>query len=122
MVAIAYNSHEFIKPLKPVGFEEQQAEVLYTAICNLQDAKLEDVATKRDLRELEFRMDVKFKELDTKLESRLREMELRMVIKLGGMVILGMGLMFGLMRVWPMPVQYVPVAGQEFRLPPAVQR
>ncbi|MBF0165135.1 MAG: hypothetical protein HQM01_11655 [Magnetococcales bacterium] len=40
-----------------------------------------------------------------------------MVIKMGAMIIAGIGLLFGLMRVWPLPVQYVAPPAQEMRLP-----
>ncbi|MBF0612442.1 MAG: hypothetical protein HQL55_15065 [Magnetococcales bacterium] len=43
-----------------------------------------------------------------------------MVIKNGGMILAGMGILFGLMRAWPLPVQSV--QPQEMRyLPPATQ-
>ncbi|MBF0631774.1 MAG: hypothetical protein HQL89_12400, partial [Magnetococcales bacterium] len=53
--------------------------------------------------------------LDTKAEARSKELELRMVIKMGGMILAGIGILFGLMRAWPLPVQFAPVPGQEIR-------
>ncbi len=34
---------------------------------------------------------------------------------MGGMILAGIGILFGLMRAWPLPVQFVPVSGQETR-------
>lgn len=65
MTIITFDTHEFIKELKNAGFSEQQAE----AITNLQktvigttleqakhDHQLDDLATKRDLKELELKV------------------------------------------------------------------
>ncbi len=98
------------------------------------DVKIE--ATKaelqRDIKELDTSLRAKIeatkaelqrdiKELDTKSETRLKELELRMVIKLGSMIIIGFGLMMTASRIWPVPVQYVVPPAQELRLPaPAV--
>ncbi|MBF0139749.1 MAG: hypothetical protein HQL74_05655 [Magnetococcales bacterium] len=69
---------------------------------------------KRDIKDLDTKTETRFKETD----SKLKEMELRMVIKMGAMILGGIGLLFGLMRAWPLPVQYIPPpAVQEMRLP-----
>jgi hypothetical protein len=54
--AIAFDTHEYVKKLKSVGFTEEQAEVQATALADLID---EQLATKQDLRELELRLTVK---------------------------------------------------------------
>lgn len=62
MTAITFDTHEFFNELKQAGFSDQQAETITklqkAAIAStLEQAKLEygldDIATKRDLRELE---------------------------------------------------------------------
>ncbi|MBF0139115.1 MAG: hypothetical protein HQL74_02420 [Magnetococcales bacterium] len=106
------------------------------------DAKIESVRAdlKRDIKELDVKTETRFKELDAKTEIRfkeldsktettkteikrdLKELELRMVIKTGAMILGGIGILFGLMRAWPLPVQYVsPPATQEKHMlvPPA---
>ncbi|MBF0136694.1 MAG: hypothetical protein HQL65_10670, partial [Magnetococcales bacterium] len=45
-------------------------------------------------------------ELRRELKQDMKELELRMTIKLGGFVILGVGLLLGMLRVWPIPTQY----------------
>ena len=73
MTTITFDTHEFVKKLKGVGFSEEQAEVLTdlqktTAINTLEQARidyeLDDLATKRDLKELEFALKRDIKELD----------------------------------------------------------
>jgi len=62
MTALAFDTHEFVKRLKGAGFSEEQAEVLTdlqkTTVLNTleqarHDYKLDDLATKRDLKEVE---------------------------------------------------------------------
>ncbi|MBF0272999.1 MAG: hypothetical protein HQL98_13190 [Magnetococcales bacterium] len=144
--ASAFDTHKFIKQMMATGFTEEQAEIqvhLLTDILGYQLSTKADVAKldahvlelkrdikeldaktdvqvlelKRDIKELDAKTEIRLKELDTKMETRFKEFELRMVIKPGAMIIGGIGLLFGLMRTWPLPVQYVPPAGQELRLP-----
>ncbi|MBF0425504.1 MAG: DUF1640 domain-containing protein [Magnetococcales bacterium] len=42
----------------------------------------------------------------------VKEMELRMVIKMGAMILGAVGILFGLMRTWPLSVQYAVPPGQ----------
>ncbi|MBF0178443.1 MAG: hypothetical protein HQM03_00295 [Magnetococcales bacterium] len=80
------------------------------------DAKIE--TTKADLQRDIKDLDTKIETTKAELQRDLKELELRMVIKMGAMIIGGIGLIFGLMRAWPIPVQYVP-AIQEMRAPPS---
>lgn len=82
MPVIPFDTHEFIKELKSAGFSEEQAE----AITRLQkaavsttleqakhDFELDDVATKRDLKELETSLKRDIKELELKQDVKLAE-------------------------------------------------
>lgn len=71
MTTITFDTHEFVKKLKDVGFSEQQAEVITdlqkTTVSNTleqarHDYQLDDLATKRDLREMELRLELKIAE------------------------------------------------------------
>ena len=53
MVAMAFDTHAFVKELMQAGMPEAQAEVLARSQAVLIDEKL---ATKRDLKELELRL------------------------------------------------------------------
>ncbi|MBF0436061.1 MAG: hypothetical protein HQL77_11905 [Magnetococcales bacterium] len=132
---IAFDTHAYVKKLRDAGVDEHQAEIQAEAILALVEERLatkQDMhALKRDLADVEanLRKDMAsiesnlkrdIKELDTKTETRLKELELRMVIKMGAMILGGIGLVFGLMRAWPLPVQYVPYPGtQEKNIPAA---
>jgi hypothetical protein len=65
MATLSFDTHDFVKKLKGVGFSEEQAEVLTdlqkTTISNTleqarHDYDLDNLATKRDLKELELIM------------------------------------------------------------------
>ncbi|HIJ85885.1 MAG TPA: hypothetical protein HPQ00_17010, partial [Magnetococcales bacterium] len=94
---------------------EQQVKGRLDGLATKQELDLKlaivEANLKRDIKELDAKMETRFKEVD----SRLKETELRMVIKLGAMFLAA----FGLLRLWPIPVQYVPPtpATQEMRLP-----
>lgn len=78
MTTLTFDTHEFVKELKDAGFSEQQAEVITklqkTAINSTleqarHDYELDDLATKRDLRELEasLKRDIELLRSDTKV-------------------------------------------------------
>ena len=77
MSTSSFDTHEFFNELKGAGFSEQQAEVITklqktTINATLEQARhdyqLDDLVTKRDLKELELR-----------LESRIKDTELKIV-------------------------------------------
>jgi hypothetical protein len=86
-----FDTHEFIKELKNVGFSEEQAEV----ITNLQkttinttleqarhDYQLDDLTTKRDLKELECRLEARIKDTELKIVESKAEL-IRWVVGVG---------------------------------------
>jgi len=71
MATLTFDTHEFVKKLKGAGFSEEQAEILTelqkTTVLNTleqarHDYELDDLATKRDLREMELRLELKIAE------------------------------------------------------------
>ncbi len=91
MSTITFDTHEFIKELKSVGFSEEQAEVITnlqkaTISTTLEQAKhdyqLDDLATKRDLKELEFRLEVRIKDTELKIAESKAEL-IRWVVGVG---------------------------------------
>jgi len=65
MTTLTFDTHDFVKKLKGAGFSEEQAEVLTdlqkVIVSNTleqarHDYELDDLATKRDLKELELIM------------------------------------------------------------------
>ncbi|MFZ2404875.1 MAG: coiled-coil domain-containing protein [Methylobacter sp.] len=106
MTPITFDTHEFIKELKNAGFSEQQAE----AITNLQktaigttleqvkhDYQLDDLATKRDLKELELKVDAGIRELELKVAKDIAESKAELIRWVVGVGVLQMTLIAGLM-------------------------
>ena len=52
MVAVIFDTLEFVETLKESGFNEEQAKGMATAIKKVQQTHLESLATKADFREL----------------------------------------------------------------------
>jgi hypothetical protein len=105
MITIAFDTYEFVKELKEAGFSEQQAEVITrlqksTATATLEQAKhdyqLDDLATKRDLKEMELKLESKIKDTELKIVETKAEL-IRWVVGVGLLQItIIAGLMFRL--------------------------
>lgn len=75
MASVTFDTHKFIRRLREAGISEEQAEAIADAF---REAHLEaEVATKSDLRELEYRL----------------------IIKLGSMMVLAVGLVATLVKL-----------------------
>ncbi|GFO77305.1 hypothetical protein BPLS_P5684 [Bathymodiolus platifrons methanotrophic gill symbiont] len=74
MSAIAFDTLAYAKKLKAAGFTEQQAEVQAEAMAELVN---EQLATKRDLKEL----------------------EMRLVLRLGGIMVAGIAVIATLVKI-----------------------
>jgi len=75
MPTISFDTHKFIRRLREAGISEEQAEAIAEAF---RDAHIEaEVATKTDLRELEYRL----------------------IIKLGAMIVVAIGVVATLVKL-----------------------
>ena len=85
MSTITFDTHSFVKKLKAVGFTEEQAEVF----ANEQARLIEDnLATKKDLVELE-----------NNLRRDMRELEYRIIIKLAGLMAVSIAVVATLVKL-----------------------
>lgn len=78
MPTITFDTHEFIKRLKSVGFSEEQAEVFAAEHRRIIE---DNLVTKEHL------------------DMRLREMEYRLIIKLGGMMMAAVAVVAALVKI-----------------------
>ena len=78
MTAITFDTHEYIKRLKSVGFTEEQAEVFAEEHLRIIDESLVP---------------------KVHLDSQLREMEYRLIIKLGGMMMASVTVVAALVKL-----------------------
>jgi hypothetical protein len=91
MTTLTFDTHDFVKKLKGVGFSEEQAEVITelqkTTVANTieqarHDYDLDNLATKRDLKELELKIELVRSELKRDIAENKAEL-VRWVIGVG---------------------------------------
>jgi len=85
MSAITFDTHAYIKKLEAVGVTEKQAEVQAQAISELVNDRL---VTKEDL-----------EHATKELEHTIKELEYRLVIRLGGMMVVAIGIVTALVKL-----------------------
>jgi hypothetical protein len=113
-MAIALDTLAYAKRLREAGFTEQQAEGQAQALAA---AMTDSLATKQDLHELEARVDArfdsvearvnarfdavdgKFAAIDARFDARLADLERRMTMRLGGMMVAGIGVVSVLVKL-----------------------
>ena len=78
------------RALESSGMESQAAERIATEIY---DAIHDNVATKTDLRELEQRLNLRFEQLERRIDG--------IVTRLGALVVVVAGLLFAVLHYWP---------------------
>ena len=106
MTAITFDTHDFVKKLKGAGFSEEQAEVLTdlqraTVFNTLEQARhdyeLDDLATKRDLKELEVTLSRDIKEIELRLEVKIAETKADLIRWVVGVGLLQITIITGLL-------------------------
>ena len=101
MANLAFDTHKYVKRLTAVGMPEKQAEV----IAYEQRSLIEDqLATKHDIAEVkrdiaEVKRDIE--ELRAEVKRDIKESEQRLIIRLGGMMIAGFGVIAALIKFLP---------------------
>ena len=105
---LAIDTLKLAEDLKKGGFNDKQTQSLVNLGRELSDQALENLATKddleaaigglrKDMTSLEERMDGKF----DGLRMEMKALEQRMVIKLGSMIVVGVGFLVLLDRLLP---------------------
>ena len=91
MAAVGFDTHEAVKALTEVGFSKAQAESVVSTVRNALGG---DLATKADLQRVK-------SELEAKIESEIQSLELRLTMRLGGLMIAVSGLVVALIKFLP---------------------
>ncbi len=86
---LAFDTHTYVKRLVSAGMPEPQAEVIADEQRNLIANEL---ATKRDLKELETGLKRDMKEMELRLEQRL-------TLRLGSMMVVAVGVVAALVKL-----------------------
>lgn len=56
MTAMAFDTHEFYNDMVNSGLPEKTADALTKAVAKIEKAKIDELATKRDLKDLELKI------------------------------------------------------------------
>ena len=89
MAALLFDTHKAVKDLQEAGFDEAQAEAV---VATVGTAIIGNVATKQDLADA--RMATKQDISD--LRSEMQAMELRITLRMGGLIVAGVALIIAL--------------------------
>ncbi len=106
MATIAFDTLKFAKRLKDAGIPEKQAEAEAEALAEVLEVNLNELATKRDMKEMETLLKRDMGELEIRLKHEielarleLRDLERRMTIKLGGLMVVAVGAVAALVKL-----------------------
>ncbi|NGZ29619.1 MAG: DUF1640 domain-containing protein [Magnetococcales bacterium] len=97
MAAITFDTLKFFETLRASGFDEPQAKGMAFAIQEVQKNNLDEQATKADIRDIKRDL----ADVESRLESKIEKLELRMTIRLGALIVGSMGLLFTALRFFP---------------------
>ena len=103
MVSLTFDTHRVVKDLQDAGFDEAQAEAVVNALGSAIDRDvvrpedLKDFATKADIAEL--RLEVA--ELAAELRTEMKALELRLTVRLTGVMIATVGLAVAILKLFP---------------------
>lgn len=92
MVAITFDTLKYANRLKAAGVESRIAEAEAEALAEVFELNLKEVATREDLKQMEER-------LNEKMDARFLQLEQRMIIKLGGLMVVAIGVVATLVKI-----------------------
>ena len=88
MNTIAFDTHATVKRLTASGFTTEQAEAQVAVLADALSTNLDDLATKRDLKELETRMEVRLEKELSPLRTDMAIAKWMLGIIVGGVIVL----------------------------------
>ena len=91
MTSLLFDTHKAVKDLQEAGFDEAQAEAV---VATVGTAIIGNVATKQDVNEIrsEIQANVATKQEVSDLRSEMQAMELRITLRMGGLIVVGVAL------------------------------
>ena len=69
MTAAAFDTHEFYRELVDSGLAEKTADALTKAVAKIEKAKIDELATKGDVKELELKIELVRAQLSEQIEK-----------------------------------------------------
>ncbi len=86
MTALTFDTHLFVKRLRDTGVPEAQAEAIIDVVRDASAQSLYDSANKADIRDVK----TELREMELRMDSRFKDIQIRlggMIIGLGGVLI-----------------------------------
>ncbi len=99
MVAITFDTLKYANRLKAAGAESRIAEAEAEALAEVFELNLKEVATREDLKQMEERLSEKMDARFLQLDARFLQLEQRMIIKLGGLMVVAIGAVATLVKI-----------------------
>ena len=93
MAALLFDTHKAVKDLQEAGFDEAQAEAV---VATVGTAIIGNVATKQDVVEARNASKSDIQTLGGDLSSEMQAMELRITLRMGGLIVAGVALIIAL--------------------------
>ena len=99
MVAITFDTLKYANRLKAAGAESRIAEAEAEALAEVFELNLKEVATREDLKQMEERLSEKMDARFLQLDAPFLQLEQRMIIKLGGLMVVAIGAVATLVKI-----------------------
>jgi hypothetical protein len=106
MATITFDTLKYSKRLKDAGVPEKQAEAEAEALAEVMEINLNELASRRDLKDVETSLKRDIGEAESRLKHdlelirlELRDLERRMTIKLGGLMMVAVGAVATLVKL-----------------------
>ena len=104
MAALLFDTHKAVKDLQEAGFDEAQAEAVVATVgtaiignvATKQDVTDALNATKQDVAEARNESKSDIQTLGSDLRSEMQAMELRITLRMGGLIVAGVALIIAL--------------------------
>ena len=96
MVSVTFDTHRVVKDLQDAGFDEAQAEAVVKALGETVDR---DVVKPEDLKDFATKADIA--ELRAEMHTELKALELRLTVRLTGVIIAAAGLTVAILKLFP---------------------
>lgn len=94
---LIFDTLQYANRLKAAGVPEKQAEAQAEALREIMDAKL---ATKKDLEQVRKDLELAVELAKNELKRDIKDLELHMTLKLGSLMVGGIGLLVILMKLF----------------------
>jgi hypothetical protein len=95
MNAITFDTLKYAETLEAAGIPREQARAQASALSEVMEVNMQELATKSDISMLRKDMTA----LEERIDSRLIQLEQRMTIKLGTMLTVGIGAMVAITKL-----------------------